>query len=148
MDSAEVLIVAVAVGCMEVVVVPAVVVDSVPEVVVAVVLRSVEVVLLANVVDSVVVMLIDVVGDFLDMVMVAIVVGFVILFATVAGPVEVMMVAAVDSSVSSIKFSVCFDGGHCGWFSGSGVDWCVDGFSRSDDCSSGTRFSRSCSGSV
>jgi len=39
---------------MEVVVVPAVVVDSVTEVVVAVVLRSVEVVLLANVVDSVV----------------------------------------------------------------------------------------------
>jgi len=45
MDSEEVLIVAVAVGCMEVVVVPAVVVDSVTEVVVAVVLRSVDLML-------------------------------------------------------------------------------------------------------
>ena len=90
-------IVAVAVGCMEVVVVPAVVVDSVTDVVVAVVSRSVEVVLLANVVHSVVVRLIDVVGDSLDMVMVDVVVGFVILFATVADSVEVMMVAAMDS---------------------------------------------------
>ena len=64
---------------------------------VAVVLRSVEVVRVANVVDSVVVTLVDVVGDSLDMVMVAEVVGFVVLFATVADSVEVMMVAAMDS---------------------------------------------------
>jgi len=49
------------------------------------------------VVDSVVARLIDVVGDSLDMVMVDVVVGFVILFVTVADSVEVMMVAAMDS---------------------------------------------------
>lgn len=65
-----------------------------------------------------------------------------------ADSVEVMMVAAVDSVEVIIKFSVCFDGGHCGWFSGSMVLIGVLMDSLEVMIVALARFGRSCSGSV